>query len=60
MALPAIASYPMPSAADLPPNKVSWTPDPQRAVLLIHDMQNYFLRPFPPDQHPHSVRPARR
>ena len=46
MALPSIASYPMPSAADLPRNKVSWTPDPRRSVLLIHDMQCYFLDAF--------------
>jgi bifunctional isochorismate lyase/aryl carrier protein len=46
MALPSIASYPMPSEADLPRNKVSWTPDPQRSVLLIHDMQCYFLDAF--------------
>ncbi|MCY1079533.1 isochorismatase family protein [Archangium lansingense] len=52
MALPAIAPYPMPGAADLPKNKVSWTPDPQRAVLLIHDMQRYFLGAFTPGQPP--------
>ncbi|MDC0707454.1 isochorismatase family protein [Stigmatella sp. ncwal1] len=46
MALPAIAPYRMPSAADLPTNKVSWTPDPQRSVLLIHDMQQYFVDAF--------------
>lgn len=46
MALPAIAPYRMPTAADLPANKVSWTPDPQRAVLLIHDMQRYFVEAF--------------
>lgn len=52
MALPAISPYPMPGAADLPRNKVSWTPDPQRAVLLIHDMQRYFLDAFTPGQPP--------
>ena len=52
MALPAIASYPMPGVADLPTNKVSWTPDPRRAVLLIHDMQNYFVGAFTPGQSP--------
>ncbi|PTL85182.1 isochorismatase family protein [Vitiosangium sp. GDMCC 1.1324] len=52
MALPAIAPYPMPGAADLPKNKVSWTPDPQRAVLLIHDMQRYFLNAFNAQQSP--------
>jgi bifunctional isochorismate lyase/aryl carrier protein len=46
MALPTIQSYPMPVAADLPDNRVTWTPDPKRAVLLIHDMQQYFLNAF--------------
>ena len=40
MALPAIAPYPMPTAADLPANKVAWTVDPSRAVLLVHDLQH--------------------
>ncbi|WP_026425976.1 isochorismatase family protein [Actinokineospora inagensis] len=44
MALPAIAPYPMPTT--LPANRVEWTPDPARAVLLVHDMQTHFLRAF--------------
>lgn len=52
MALPAIQSYSMPKAADLPPNRASWTPDPKRAVLLVHDMQAYFLNAFAVDQSP--------
>lgn len=52
MALPAIRSYSMPKAADLPANRVTWTPDPKRAVLLVHDMQNYFLNAFAVDQSP--------
>ena len=43
MAIPTIASYPMPGPADVPQSKVSWKPDARRAVLLIHDMQEYFL-----------------
>ena len=47
MGIPAIEPYPMPGAADLPDNIAAWTVDPDRAVLLVHDMQRYFLRPFP-------------
>ncbi|MBX9403241.1 isochorismatase [Lysobacter sp. BMK333-48F3] len=43
MTIPTIASYPMPGAERLPANRVDWRPDPARAVLLIHDMQDYFL-----------------
>ncbi|MEU1311571.1 isochorismatase family protein [Streptomyces cinnamoneus] len=52
MALPAIAPYPMPTEAGLPANKVDWTVDPDRAVLLVHDLQNYFLGAFAPDASP--------
>jgi isochorismate hydrolase len=47
MGIPPIAAYPLPVAGELPDNVVGWTPEPDRAVLLIHDMQRYFLRPFP-------------
>ncbi|PZG33626.1 isochorismatase [Spongiactinospora gelatinilytica] len=50
MAIPAIAPYPMP--AETPANRVAWEPDAGRAVLLIHDMQNYFLRAFTPGASP--------
>ncbi|MGW5937794.1 isochorismatase family protein [Streptomyces celluloflavus] len=46
MALPAIAPYPMPTPDALPAQRVDWTVDPSRAVLLVHDLQNYFLRAF--------------
>lgn len=52
MALPVITPYPMPTEDDLPPNRVSWRPDPDRSVLLIHDMQNHFLRAFTADSPP--------
>ncbi|MFC0041685.1 isochorismatase family protein [Actinomadura rayongensis] len=52
MALPAIAPYPMPGADEIPPPRVGWRPDPRRAVLLVHDMQNYFLDAFAGDPVP--------
>ncbi|MFE9097120.1 isochorismatase family protein [Streptomyces sp. NPDC007264] len=52
MGLPSIAPYPMPSGSELPGNRVDWTVDPSRAVLLVHDMQNYFLSAFAPDAAP--------
>ncbi|MBT2472224.1 isochorismatase family protein [Streptomyces sp. ISL-66] len=45
--IPPIEPYALPTAGDLPPNTARWTVDPKRAVLLIHDMQRYFLEPFP-------------
>jgi isochorismate hydrolase len=50
--IPQISPYPMPGANDLPANTAGWTLDPRRAVLLIHDMQRYFLRPFPAGEAP--------
>lgn len=44
MSIPSLSSYAMPPAADYPANRVQWQPAPARAVLLIHDMQEYFLR----------------
>lgn len=52
MALPAITPYPMPSADELPANRVDWTVDPSRAVLLVHDLQNYFLTAYDREQSP--------
>lgn len=45
--IPPIEPYQMPGAGDLPVNTASWQPDPARAVLLIHDMQRYFVVPVP-------------
>ncbi|WP_221797908.1 isochorismatase family protein [Oceanobacter mangrovi] len=44
MSIPEIVCYPLPTADQLPANRVSWQLNPARAVLLIHDMQQYFLR----------------
>jgi trans-2,3-dihydro-3-hydroxyanthranilic acid synthase len=46
MGIPSIAPYPLPTGPALPDNLVRWEPRPERAVLLVHDMQNYFLRPM--------------
>jgi isochorismate hydrolase len=45
--IPAIAPYALPTADSLPANVAAWTPDPQRAALVVHDMQRFFLRPVP-------------
>lgn len=45
--LPDIAPYPLPRANQLPVSIPSWQPDPRRCALLVHDMQSYFLQPFP-------------
>ena len=52
MAIPAIDPYELPTAEDLPIGRVAWEADPERAVLLIHDMQRYFARPFTPNASP--------
>jgi len=44
MAIPSISSYPLPASDALPVNRVQWHVDAKRAVLLVHDMQDYFLR----------------
>jgi trans-2,3-dihydro-3-hydroxyanthranilic acid synthase len=46
MAMSPIAPYPMPGPDELPAAAVNWRPAPDRAVVLVHDMQEYFLRPF--------------
>ncbi len=43
MSIPKIASYSMPQAHEFTPNKTHWQLHTNRAVLLVHDMQQYFL-----------------
>ncbi|MFJ5087759.1 isochorismatase family protein [Streptomyces sp. NPDC088674] len=45
--IPPVQPYSLPTGEQLPRNTVDWRPDARRAVLLLHDMQEYFLRPFP-------------
>lgn len=52
MAMKPIAPYELPDASELPENRVAWTPDPERAVLLIHDMQQYFVDAYDADRAP--------
>lgn len=52
MAMTPIEPYHMPGQGDLPAPAVPWRPAPERAVVLVHDMQHYFLRPFPAGRSP--------
>lgn len=52
MSLPTIAPYDLPTASDLPAARARWQLDPDRAALLVHDMQCYFCTPFPTDAGP--------
>jgi isochorismate hydrolase len=45
--LPAINAYALPTTERLPENVARWGLSAERAVLLIHDLQSYFLAPFP-------------
>lgn len=47
--IPPIAPYALPTQNTLPESIVTWLPEPHRAVLLVHDMQRYFLAPLPVD-----------
>lgn len=49
MAIPSITDYALPTPEAFPANRTQWQPDPARAVLLIHDMQHYFLRFYDAD-----------
>ncbi|MFD1798197.1 isochorismatase family protein [Paracoccus aurantiacus] len=52
MTLPQISSYEPPRLTEIPPSRADWQFRPDRAALLVHDMQAYFCRPFPPDAQP--------
>lgn len=52
MAVPSIMTYPMPRVHELPTNTADWKIEPDRAILLLHDMQEYFLQPFAAGESP--------
>lgn len=47
MSIPEKIDYSLASLSLIPAGAVDWAPDPARGALLIHDMQDYFLRCFP-------------
>lgn len=52
MSIPRIAGYPMPSRQEIPAGPLDRACRPERAALLIHDMQRYFVDFFPPGAPP--------
>lgn len=52
MSLPTVEPYAVPEALELPSPRVAWRPSWDRAVLLVHDMQRYFLDIYDPDASP--------
>ncbi|WP_221089285.1 isochorismatase family protein [Deinococcus aquaedulcis] len=50
--IPRLAPYPMPDPATFPQGRVTWTPQPGRAALLVHDLQSYFLNFYDQTQPP--------
>ncbi|GAA2246633.1 isochorismatase family protein [Streptomyces amakusaensis] len=44
--IPPVVPYALPGPDELPANTANWRLDPDRAVLLVHDMQRFFLRAF--------------
>ncbi|MBT9240589.1 isochorismatase family protein [Vibrio splendidus] len=52
MTIPKIASYDLPEHHEFPKNRTNWTIEPSKAVLLIHDMQEYFVSYYEADSPP--------
>jgi bifunctional isochorismate lyase / aryl carrier protein len=50
--LPSIQPYPLPDPAELPRSRADWRLERERAALLIHDMQEYFVAAFVAGQAP--------
>ena len=53
--LPGIAPYPMPVPTDWPASRADWVLERDRAALLVHDMQHYFVDAFQADPVPDLV-----
>jgi bifunctional isochorismate lyase/aryl carrier protein len=50
--LPTIAPYALPGVDELPTPRAPWAVQRDRAALLVHDMQQYFVRPYQRDAAP--------
>lgn len=50
--LPTVPAYALPIEAEIPASRAQWTLERDRAALLVHDMQGYFLRPYASDAEP--------
>ncbi|MBE8571611.1 isochorismatase family protein, partial [Vibrio sp. OPT46] len=46
MAIPKIAPYQVLQPESFPVNKVDWVIEPKKSVVLVHDLQAYFLNFF--------------
>ncbi len=57
--LPSIPGYRLPQQ-ELPEPRVAWKADARRSVLLIHDMQRYFIDAFAQDDEQSQIRVALR
>lgn len=47
--IPDIQSYLMPTSSEVPKNIPTWAIDAHRVILLVHDMQQYFVKHIPLD-----------
>ncbi|ASR37272.1 2,3-dihydro-2,3-dihydroxybenzoate synthetase [Prauserella marina] len=52
MSLPTIAPYRVPAEHELPESTAGWVADPARSVLLVHDMQRYFVAAYAAESQP--------
>ncbi len=44
--LPTVPAYELPTEAEIPESRANWKLERDRAALLVHDMQRYFMRPY--------------